>query len=152
MVTSRSAWNRFLKQIKLMCGQSVATSLPKKAYSYKAYLKPNKHSYKEIYFCMFAPKHCTRQSLSKFDIKDFSYPVFLDKNRAQKYGRFLATRFCILKAYVKEDAIESGSEQFSLRAGSLQRELIHGFYDALSNDAFIINPHFNLALMFGTTA
>lgn len=69
-------------------------------------------------------------------------PIFLERQLALRYSKFMGDSHSILKAYVAERAIESSGQSLALKKGFLTKESIHGCYPGWAPDAYFINPEF----------
>lgn len=75
-------------------------------------------------------------------------PVFLDKENALGYMRFVGIARGILRVYVPESAVEGYFEGLSLKDGYLSDKQIHGcFLNYGKNKEYLANPKFNQDLL-----
>ena len=79
---------------------------------------------------------------------DSDKPIFFDRDQAFIYGRYIDNSYCIVKAYVWDQAIESKNQNLHLRKQYLQDPMIHGCYPS-NYDAriYIKNKSFNEFLL-----
>lgn len=83
-------------------------------------------------------------SINKYLSENPDCLIFLDLDSALQYSRFMNEYHVILKAYVRETAVQGSNFGLTLKKNSLNKRQIHGCYpDWAKGLLFLENPDFN---------
>ena len=72
---------------------------------------------------------------------DVEKPIFTEIKQAFDYGRYLDSSYCIAKAHVFDQAVESKNQALHLRNGYLQDNMVHGYFPSNSDTRVYIKNH-----------